>query len=120
MRIIGWTEFDDPKYKERLPIGGDYTIQDVRDTENTIAEELRRKGYRFDGTYHQNGDFGVPIFEDGTICQFTFRSWGHIMALAYPEEIEDKEYGYLRWAWMIPDGQMPVFPKPEDYEREVL
>ena len=119
MKIIGWTDYDDPKYTERFPYGGRYTGQEVIETENMIAQELRKKGYRFDGTYHQNGDYGAPIFDDGTIAQFSFRAWGHIMALAYPEEIEDKEYGYLRWAWMIPDGQEPILPSPDDYESVV-
>lgn len=106
MRITGWTEWDNPAYKEAYPIGMDsgfpYEISAVR---KLISEELRNKGYKFTGSYHQEGDFGVPIIDGEWLCQFTCRSWGDIMAMAYPEEIDDSDgLGYVVWAWIPPDS----------------
>ena len=103
MKIMGWTDWDNPKYTELKT----KTWKEYNEIEKLVADELRSKGYKFDGEYHQNGDYGAPVFEDGTILKCTKRAWGGIMALAYPEGNLNDGYDYCRWAWMI--------PKDEDY-----
>ena len=116
MKIVGWTEWDDPNYRDRFPNGVQIDWDDLHRTEEVIAAELRNKGYKFTGDYHQNGDFGVPIFDDGTVFQCSQRTWGDIMVSAYPDEIEDHDrLGYTVWAWSPPED-MSV-PNPEDYTK---
>jgi hypothetical protein len=117
MKIIGWTDFDNPQYKEMYPIGGFGTVEQHEEIANIIAKELRDKGYKFNGYYHQGGDYGVPIFDNGMTYQCTFRTWGGIMARAYPDEIDNSDgLGYVEWAWTIPDGQEIIVPCESDYE----
>lgn len=111
MKIVGWTEWDNPKYKEIFPIGSKCTEAEIEDVRKVIAEELKTNGYKFTGDYHQNGDFGVPVFDNGEVFQCSQRMWGDIMAQAYPEEIDNSDgYGYIEWAWfppepmVVPDG----------------
>ena len=110
MRIVGWTEWDDPDYKEMFPIGGQYNQEEIQAVKKIIVDELRANGFKFTGDYHQNGDYGVPIFDTGKVFQCTQRTWGAIMAEAYPDGIDNNDgYGYVKWAWIAPE-QM-VVPK---------
>ena len=107
MRIIGWTEWDNPKYERLYP----QTYEEYLQVEEAITNELRSKGYKFTGDYHQNGDFGVPILDNGMVYQCTQRCWGEIMASAYPDEVDDSDgYGYCKWAWTPPEDM--VAPEP--------
>ena len=101
MKITGWTEWDDPNYQELWPIGDtSSTFAKEYAVRKLIAEELRRCGYKFTGGYHQNGEFGVPVIDDKWRYQCSQRVWGGIMAMAYPEEIDDTDgMGYVEWAW---------------------
>lgn len=104
MKIIGWTDWDNPQYKEMFPLGGYYTRKQIEEVEKIIAKELRDKGYKFTGNYHQNGDYGVPIFDNDMVYQCTQRTWGGIMADAYQDEIDNSDgYGYLKWSWFAPE-----------------
>ena len=117
MKIVGWTYYENPQYEEMFPIGNSCTIEQIEEVKDIIAKELRDKGYKFNGYYHQDGDYGVPIFDNGMTFTCTFRTWGGIMARAYPDEIDNSDgYGYLVWAWTIPDGQEIVVPCEEDYK----
>lgn len=116
MKIVGWTEWDNGQYKERFPFGSAFSWDDVIETQKVISDEIRERGYKFTGAYHQNGDFGVPIFDDGTVYQCSQRTWGGVVADAYPEEITDKKLAYTKWAWIEPEGETSVLPSPSDYE----
>lgn len=109
MKIVGWTEWGDPRYKEMFPIGGTYREVEVKVVRAIIAEELRTNGYKFTGSYHQNGDYGVPVFDNGEVFQCSQRIWGGIMAEAYSDEIDNSDgYGYTVWAWLPPYEPMVV------------
>ncbi len=121
MKIVGWTWCGNPEYKEMYPIGQDAnTDWDRKEVENVIVEELRTKGYRFTGDYHQNGDYGVPIFDNGMVATFSKRQWGALMYRAYPDDkgyYEDaKGMEYVVWAWDSPemDDCDRVFPNPNN------
>ena len=114
MKIVGWTEWQvkdcEHEYEEMNP----KTWDETEEIEEIIAEELRSKGYKFTGDYHQNGDFGVPIFDNGMVYQCTQRNWGVIMVMAYPEEIDDSYgMGYTEWAWISPKPM--IVPNNDDY-----
>ena len=112
MRVTGWTWWDNPEYKEMFPIEERAVSWDEIDkVERLIANELRKCGYKFTGSYHQEGDYGTPIIDDTWLYQCSCRTWGHIMAMAYPEEIDDSNgYGYTLWAWLPPSPEEMVVP----------
>ena len=104
MKITGWTEWDDPKYEELFPDNNLSPYMALKAAEQMIADEIRKKGYKFSGIYHQGGEYGVPVFDNKYVYQCSQRTWGGIMALAYPEECEsDVRPSYVRWAWLAPE-----------------
>jgi len=100
MKVIEWTFYDDMGKIPELPNELYEKASDV------VTAEIRENGYHFSGEYHQNGEFGCPIIEtdDGMKYQFqtTMRSWGALMAEAYPDEEYncEPEFRYTKWAWM--------------------
>ena len=79
--------------------------------------ELRKRGYHFTGFYHQGGEYGVPVFDDGGWLRVSFRQWGAIMAKAFPEEVGTDKMAYIHWAWTWDDDQSLIkYPNPEDYQ----
>ena len=101
MKIIGWTWYGNPDYVEMFPIGSvANTDWERKEVEKIIIEELRNNGYRFTGDYHQDGDFGVPIFDNGMVATFSKRQWGALMYKAYPDDGNyEKGLEYTKWAW---------------------
>lgn len=72
-----------------------------------VIIELREKGYHFFGEHHQNDPHGTPIIDDKYIYCVSMRTWGGVMAEAYPDEdysqIKDDNFRYCKWAWYNPD-----------------
>ena len=80
------------------------TYEAYLQVEEAITNELRNNGYKFTGDYHQNGNFGVPILDNGKVYQCSQRCWGEIMVKAYPDEIDNSDgMGYCKWAWDEPE-----------------
>ena len=75
------------------------TENDFLEAKEAVVQELRKTGYHFDGTYHQNGDYGVPVLDNGLYYEVSMRTWGKTMADAFPEEFDnsDNDYNYVRW-----------------------
>ena len=109
MKVVRWTEWNDDYH---------FDYKDIEEVSKAVAAELRSKGYHFDGHYHQNGDYGVPVLDDGRFVQVTQRSWGGIMAMAYPEEFDNLEdpYNYVIWYLGPEDRSKYVFPEGNDDE----
>jgi len=59
-----------------------------------IRRSVIKNGFRLTGEDHQYRDCGVPLFEDLTIAEFSFRAWGDLMAAIWAEE-ENKDYHYM-------------------------
>ena len=79
---------------------------------DALIEEIRRKGYWFSGENHQDGVFGMPIFEiDGRPVFFwvSWRYWGGLMAEAHTSE--DNGYDYMDF-YMEPYMDMERFRMP--------
>lgn len=114
MKIIGWTDYSNPKYENMFPFGGTQTWQEVNKVEELIAKEVREKGYKFTGDYHQNGDYGAPVFDNGKMYKGSQRDWGGIMAMAYPEEHVHDGYEYCRWAWICPADEDFILPSENE------
>mgnify|MGYP005758751113 FL=1 len=93
MKIVEWGMYDSERYEDVL--GEERAL-----AENIIIQEMRENDYHFNGYYHQNGQHGTPIFDNGKQYHATLRGWGAIMARAYPNEIDDSDgMGYTEWAW---------------------
>lgn len=114
IEVIGWTDACNPKYKEF----GKTSFEEDEAIQKVIAKKLREKGYKFSGGYHQNGDYGAPVIRDISGNEYVYtttqRSWGGIMAEAYPEENINDGYDYCRWAWLIPEGKEQIIPSEQD------
>ena len=113
MKVIGWTRWYDPRYPE----------EDLHEPQSLFeerwqatVEELRKHNYHMDGFYHQEGELGVPVFDDGGWMHLSHRSWGRLMAESYPEETGDDLFAYVVWAWKMENNAPEmVLPKKEDY-----
>ena len=75
-----WKDYIESRSKEVVPYA------------EAIRESVLRYGFKFGGDDHQN--YYIPLFEDGTIGCFGYRSWGDLMAAIWSEE-EDKDYSYM-------------------------
>ena len=72
--------------------------------------------YHFSGFYHQGGELGVPVFDDGDWFKVSYRTWGQIMADAYPEEMTQAKSSYTVWAWCSPcEPKDMILPRRNDY-----
>jgi hypothetical protein len=65
---------------------------------HAMLEEFRRSiianNIRCTGEQHQNGATAVPLWSDGKVDTYSFRSWGDLMAAVWSTE-ENKDYGYM-------------------------
>lgn len=95
MKVIRWDEWDDLRWREVAEMDKD----EREEADKAVIEALRETGYHFDGGYHQNGLYGVPVFDNGKYYEVSMRSWGGIMARAFPEEFDDpsNQMNYVRW-----------------------
>lgn len=107
MKVIRWTAWDN-KHCDDIE-GKDEIIK----MSEVVAKELREKGYHFDGSYHQNGDYGVPVLDNGKYFQVTQRLWGEVMAMAYPEEFENPNNPYNYVVWYLGAVEKDKFSYPE-------
>ena len=124
IRLFGWGHYDFETAKKVRDAGGMYDAQTLLDevsrydsdvwtkAERMVVEEIRRKGYWFSGENHQDGMFGMPIFEiDGRHFVFwvSWRHWGALMAEAHT--IEGRSYDYMDF-YMEPFMDMNKFRMP--------
>ena len=68
------------------------------EAEQVVIECIRKNAFKFGGSYHQCGKFGMPFFDDGTVFFVTMRHWGSIMYKAWHPDGDDR-WGYCRYAW---------------------
>ena len=83
------------------------------DAERVVVDCIRRNGFKFDGNYHQYGEFGMPLFDDGTVFFVSWRHWGHLMYRAWNPDGNDS-MGYCKYAfgWDIPEEEYK-YPQSE-------
>ena len=112
MKVIKWVTWDD-KHDDDIE-----SKEELDAMADAVVEELRKTNYHFDGSYHQNGYYGVPVLDNGKYFQVTQRTWGGIMAEAFPEEFDNPEdpYNYVVWYLGPEDRFKYVFPTGDDNE----
>lgn len=87
----------------------------ISEAYKVVIEEVRENGYHFTGNDHQNADYGVPIIDNKYKLCVGQRLWGGIIADAFPEEIDNSEgYGYIKWAWTVPEGEENKVKTPDE------
>lgn len=130
--FYGWTNYNDLKYadfsdeieslnaKNTSLKAGQLKVY-MSEAEFVLKIRCFMKGIKFSGNYHQNGQFGTPLFRvidshsgyDKVLkWTCTFRYWGEIM--------KDAGYGvtYIDWAW--DDYEKPVYPNEIEGENCVI
>jgi hypothetical protein len=68
---------------------------------------MKENELKFSGTYHQGGDNGVPLFNNGFVLCLSQRDWGALMA-----EVCDinEALAYCAWAWRAPIDEIEKYP----------
>lgn len=73
LRVVNWVSYDDD-----YPEGdGGWAAR------NAIIDDIRAHGYVFSGWAHQEGDYCVPLLNDGKMYTYSQRGWGDVMAEAH-------------------------------------
>ena len=105
LKIVKWISWEEAKlYSEH---------DNYEEARECVIEEIKKKGIQFDGLYHDVGKYGVPIFDDGTRFTTSWRGWGRVMHMAYPDETES----YVDY-YMNPEDFSPPYPDDDwDWDR---
>ncbi|MBR3583888.1 MAG: hypothetical protein IKO01_10660 [Kiritimatiellae bacterium] len=125
MKIVKWTQgLDSPGTggeKQRYPAFGDDFHEKPQEecrrlwdeAEQVVVESIRRNGFKFGGGYHQYGEFGMPLFDDGKVFFVSLRHWGHLMYRAWEPDGKNPR-GYCKYAfgWDIPEEEYK-YPQSE-------
>ena len=120
MKVTGWCKYKSNiynSYKELDSITEDNLIKEYNgeDVEECIIKELKDKGIRFDGPYHQNGDYGIPIIDDKFVVMGSYRWWGALVAEA---DGLKRDFAYMDWYMVDEEQEKKVcLPKPEWYSK---
>jgi len=103
VKMIDWEE------AENYPLCNDQN--NFYDFWNCVKKFLINKSIKFDGSWHQNWEYGVPLIEyDGKFFAFaiSMRRWGQLMADAFEPNCKEP-YVYLKWAFSVVDNEK--YPK---------
>jgi hypothetical protein len=78
-----------------------------KDFWDCVKNFLKEKNIKFNGSWHQNWEYGTPLVEyEEKIYAFAIsgRRWGKMMADVYDPDNKDP-FAYLKWAFLNPDGE---------------
>ena len=94
LKVTGWTHWSDGKYKDLEDENSDLFALAYE----SVINELKKTGYKFTGTYHQYGKFGVPIINNKYRFELSQRSWGSVVAEAHPDKKYETDHeSYIKW-----------------------
>jgi hypothetical protein len=57
-----------------------------------LKKEIVDNNIQITGERHQYSGYGCPVFSDDTVGEFSYRSWGDLMAAIYTTEQEPLTY----------------------------
>ena len=101
MRLIGWANWHDPNYAE--------SVENKELAIELTIEYMKEMGLKFTGTYHQEGQYGAPVFDNDEKLCLSQRGWGELMVYVMDLDVFDF-FTYLVWAWFTPHGEEQIFP----------
>ena len=108
-KVIGWTNYDNEKYPCFDGSDDEYAA-----AYSAVVDEIRAKGYRFSGDYHQEGESGCPVLNDGTLFILSMRGWGALMSEAVDPDNSER-MAYMDWYMdCLPlrgEKRRPVYPE---------
>ena len=110
MKVTGWTHWDNDDYERDLD---SLSMDTYLDIEEAVIKEIKDKGYKFSGQYHQHGEYGCPIVDNEYVYQVSMRKWGGIIARAHSLPNEDG-LAYVMWAWCKPNNEKEIYPEGEN------
>jgi len=102
MKVVKMIAFED---NENYPQCDDQN--NFRDFWNCVRKFLVEKNIKFNGSWHQNWEYGVPLIEyEGKLYAFatSMRRWGQMMVDAFNPNNKDP-LAYVDWAFGVPDGE---------------
>ena len=105
MKVTKWVYADTEGYTDI----DDVPLQTLEEIEQTVIKEVKEKGYKFSGSYHQHGEHGCAIVDDKYLYFVSMREGGRVMQEAYDLPNEDG-LGYVLWAWGCPSYDTEVYP----------
>ncbi len=109
MQVVRWDHFNYDFLKdgvEKQPEIWDKVHSNI-ELEDAIIDNIRKNGYKFDGSYHQNGKMGCPVLDDGSYCTFSMRRWGEIMYSAWGDGKDPMGYCNYAWSYICSDAKTP-------------
>ena len=112
MKLIGFTHFFDDKYKVINCFDPNYAL-----AWSLTVDFMKEKGLKWNGFYHQSGQYGTPYFDTGQRLCLSLRVWGWLMVdvLDIPkDETEKNDMRYCRWAWNWNDEKDEVYLFPDE------
>ena len=124
MTIVKWvTGLDHTKNPPKLlyPAFGEKLVGRPHDelhrawqeAEDIVKACIRRYGFKFSGEYHQYGECGMPMFDDGSVLFCSWRHWGSIMAEAWdPDGAKGLDYMDFYMSGFVANDEI-VVPKHE-------
>ena len=84
-----------------------------QEAEDLVKTCIRRNGFKFSGEYHQYGECGMPMFDDGSVLFCSWRHWGSIMAEAWdPDGAKGLDYMDFYMSGFVANDEI-VVPKHE-------
>lgn len=109
MKVTRWIDWQSDKYID----DNELSLGEYEEARQAVINNIKEKGYKLCGQYHQNGDYGCPVIDDKYIFRVSMRCWGRIMAEAL--DLPDKDgMGYCEWAWSPPAGENQILPTGDD------
>ena len=124
MTIVKWvTGLDHTKNPPKLlyPAFGEKLVGRPHDelhrawqeAEDIVKACISRNGFKFSGEYHQYGECGMPMFDDGSVLFCSWRHWGSIMAEAWdPDGAKGLDYMDFYMSGFVANDEI-VVPKHE-------
>lgn len=118
LQIVDWINYEEAEalgYRDADSV----EAKEFMRHEQLVVDSLRRNGYKFTGFYHQNGEHGVPLFNDGMVYRVSQRVWGGIMAEALGLDLSNR-MSYLAWYYIAPDGEEQIVPEAPSQHHSIL
>lgn len=107
LRIVDWVDWCDVECNPGVRDVSTLTTDEFQKYREAVVKSMKESGYKFTGFYHQNGEYGVPIFEDGVMFLVSQRTWGGIMADVMGADPNDR-LAYMNWAYMPPENETQI------------